>query len=153
VLRIEVLAAGLAAGDVGLEGLELGLRGRRTLLRLADLGGQPLDLLLPRLDPAPARGDLAGEPRQALAAVRGGTQQGADPALLLGLGLLGLVPGVDGVREVFARHPDRVGQGRLLFAHRTRLRGELLGVPARRAGPLGSALAHVGEQPPAVGRE
>ena len=128
VLGVQALLTGLRALDLRLERLELGPRDRRTLLRLADLGDEAVDLLLAGLDPATAGRDLPGEPGQSLPPVRGGTQQPPEPALLLGLGPLGIGPGVDDVGEVVAGCGHGLGQGLLLLPDCRGLRLELLGI-------------------------
>ena len=57
---------------------------------------EPADLVVGGRGPAAERVDLAVQPGQPLAAVGGGTEQPGDPALLLGVRLLGGLPGGDG---------------------------------------------------------
>ncbi len=151
MLGAEVLAGGLVARDVRLERGQLALSGGGALVGVCDLAVQPVDLFLAGLDPAPAGRHLAGEPGKALAAVGGGAEQGTDPPLLLALGLLGLVPRVDGVRERLACRGHRLGQGGLLLPDGARLGGELLRIAAARA--FRPSLDHVREQTAAVGGE
>ena len=71
--------------------------------------GEPADLLLGGGGPAAQPVDLAVQPGQALAAVGGGALQPGDPALLLGVGLLGRLPGADRAveRRAVAPRPRR----------------------------------------------
>ena len=132
----------LGRGQVGRSGLVLGVQALLARLDALDLrlqrrrtrparpphapraspiwATQAVDLLLAGLHPAAAGRDLPGEPGQPLAPVGGGTQQPAEPALLLGLGPLGIVPGVDGVGEVVAGRGHGLGQGLLLLPDRAR---------------------------------
>ena len=101
--------------------------------------GQPADLLVGGGGPALERVDLAVQPGQALAAVGGGAQQAGDPALLLGVRLLGLLAG--GERPRRARRgcaATSASISLLLRADPLGLGPQLLGVAARPGGRLGA---------------
>ena len=141
VLGVEALLAGVQPGDAGLEGGEvvLGAAGPGEgllagLLEAADLvggGGRA----------RPGGVDLAVQPGEALAAVGGGTLEAGDPALLLGRGVLGLVPRGDGLVE--RRRGGRPTSSTIRSSWLAQLGGldlELLGVAARRGRRLDGRL-------------
>ena len=113
------LLAHVDARDARLEAVELGLGGGRPLLGLGDLRRQPLDLLLGRLRRGCARAATwpasRARPSRRSAAAR---SRPASRRSSSALGLLGLVPRVDGVREALARPPRGLGERGLLLAAR-----------------------------------
>ena len=130
VLGVEPLLAGVEAGDPGLEGGEVALGTVGPGLRLLARVAEPADLLVGRARPRAQRVDLAVQPGQALAAVGGGPDQGGDPPLLLGRGVLGGPPRHDGLLERGAVLVDLGRDRLLLLAHPRRLGLELVGVAA-----------------------
>ena len=133
VLRVETLLAGVEPGDPGLQGGEVVLRaggpGERLLAGLLEAA----DLVGGRGGARAGGVDLAVQPGQPLAPVGGGALEPGDPALLLGRGVLGLVPGCDRLVERGAAAADLVDDPLLLRPQLGGLDLELLGVAARRS--------------------
>src|SRR5690606_31663621 len=155
------------AGDLLLEGGELGLGVAAALLRLGEVGAQASELGLGGLRGAAAGGDLPGEAGEPLAAVGDATVDGGQRSLGLALGLLQTgALGDDGV-PCGAGGLDLRGERLLLLAGAGGAGVELLrigaavllGGCAEEAGALGGqgvqaaqALAQPREGVPRVGR-
>ena len=118
-----------------------------TLARAVERRGQPRDLGLARLDLAGRRADLPRQPRQPLAAVRGGAHRGGQSALLGVEGLLGLgavrdralehgAVALDRLRELGLLRPDLRGLGLHLLGLARARRGGLLVLGREVAHPL-----------------
>ena len=88
VLGVQADLAGLEAGDVHLDPLELLLGGLAALACLGDLHREPRDLRAAGVEPGAGRVDLAGQARQPLAPIGRGTLGLRDAPLLGGRGAL-----------------------------------------------------------------
>jgi hypothetical protein len=82
VLGVEVDLAAVEPGDLGLERGELALGAGRAGPGVGECRRQPVALSLAGLDPAAARGDLAGQASETLAPVGRGAGRRREPALL-----------------------------------------------------------------------
>ena len=102
VLGVEPLLAGVEAGDAGLERGEVALRALHAGEGVLPGQRQPAQLVLGRGHAAALGVDLALQPGQPLAAVGRGPFQRGDPALLVGVRLLGRLPGVQRLSSTLA---------------------------------------------------
>ncbi len=130
VLGVQALLALLDAGDLLLERGELLLREPAAVGGLGERALQPADLGLAGLDPAAARGDLPGEPGQALPPVGGGAQQRGHVPLGLAVRVLGLAALGDPLLQHLAGLLDLGGQLLLLGPGPLGLRPQVVGVAA-----------------------
>ena len=149
MLGVEPLLARVQAGDPGLQGGEVALGPLGAGDRLLAGGGEPADLLVGGGRAALQGVDLPVQAGQALAAVGGGPQQPGDPAVLLDVGLLGLLAGGEGGLERRTVALDLGDDLALLGADPLGLGLQLLGVAAGLGRRLG-AVAGVADP---LGRE
>ena len=145
IVGVKGLLAVLDARNLGFEGGELAVGLPAALLPCPEGFTEPAEFGLGGLDPGACGAHLPGQFGQALAAVRGGPEQGCEPLVLGGGGVFGVLLGCRGGVQGAAAVQDLALQPGLLLPDAGGLPVELLGVAAGIGGVIGSA-----EQPAAL---